>query len=73
MVRQQGKFFNSRRSRMAKTVTFWTSVSFLIASAWKLSFFPLLPFATQKSEGAGGMGAGWGHGFEPPGVASPVT
>ena len=46
VIEQQENFLCSRRSRMAKTVTF----------CWN-SFFPLLPFflfATQKSVGGGG-------------------
>ena len=62
MVGRQRKLLNSRRSRMAKTITFWPwrqpFNSFYFET---LSFFPLVPFflsATQKSvwgEGGGYM------------------
>ena len=57
MVGRQEKFLKSRRSRMAKTVTFWTLVSLLIVSALKLYFFPLFPsLLLCKKMGRGGGG-----------------
>ena len=74
MVGQLEKFLNSRRSRMAKTVTFWPwwqpFNSFCFES---LSFFPLFPFflfATQKS-GGGGMGGGWAWPPRPSSITGP--
>ena len=61
MVERQENFLNSRRSRMAKTVTFWTLVNLLIVPELKLSFFLyfFFSFATQKSwSGDGGGGGG---------------
>ena len=57
MVGPPGKFLNSRRSRMAKTVTFWPwwqrFNSFCFESLSFLPLFPFFLFATQKSGGRG--------------------
>ena len=58
MVGRQEKVLNSRRSRMVKTVTFWTLVSLLIVSVLKLSFFFCFFFFcyVKKLEGRGEEG-----------------
>ena len=58
MVGRQEKVLNSRRSRMVKTVTFWTLVSLLIVSVLKLSFFFCFFFLcyVKKLEGRGEEG-----------------
>ena len=76
MVGQPEKCLNSRRSRVAKTVTFWPwrhpLNSFYFES---LSFFPLFPFfvfATQKSGVQRGGGGERGHARPsgPPSIAA---
>ena len=68
MVGRQGKSLNSRRSRMAKIVTFWPGWQPFDSFCFEtLSFFPFFPyflFDTKKSRGP------WPPG--PPGVAGPV-
>ena len=56
-VGRQVTFLNSRRSRMTKTVIFWTLVSLLIVSALKLSFFLCFLFFFCYTKG-GGEGTG---------------
>ena len=77
MVGQPEKCLNSRRSRMAKTVTFWPwrhpFNSFCFES---LSFFPLFPFfvfATQKSGVQRGVGGRGGMPAPPDPPVSPLA
>ena len=60
MVGRQEKFLNSRRSRMAKIVTFWPwwqpFDSFCFETLSFFSFFPYFLFATKKKVGEGGGG-----------------
>ena len=72
MVERQEKFLNSRRSSMAKTVTFWTLVS-LTSFCIEAFFFPFVSFFSFATQKSGGGGVGGGHGPQIPGVASPLT